>query len=272
VAGAVNCSGNLQCINNTCQLPTVGQGQACGAAAVCNGSLGLQCLSGVCNCSNSQRFAQGRCRLADGQDCTQATDCVSGICTEWLVDVDGDGFGSRESVGGFPSRSICGAPVDANRPPDLVSTSLCGPAKYQPGGPGREDCCDSSGVACSQLLSNAAPSNEAFPGRTAPPHFGQFGTAPADCGFQNNIVFKTTRDFNCDGVVTVVAQPQPSTTVACGAAPANISAEACSARSGYMPEDCAGGGEVGQSCALDASGTCISVGLFSSEPVSVSCI
>jgi hypothetical protein len=271
VTGSVNCSGNLQCINNTCQLPTVGQGQACGAAAVCNGSLGLQCLSGVCNCANTQRFAQGRCRLADGQDCTQATDCASGLCTEWLVDVDGDGFGSRESVGGFPSRSICGAGTDANRPPDFIAVRLCLgsdiPLKYQPGGTGREDCCDSSGVPCSQL--GVVPSSEAFPGRTIAGQFGQLGSSPADCGSQNNIAFKQTLDFNCDGVLQVVAEPQPVSTLPCAAEPANVSAAVCTARTGFPSVSC-GELSTGRVCALSASGLCTQVNAVG--PMAPSCL
>lgn len=59
--GVVNCTGNFRCINNTCQLPVVGQGQACGAAAICDGALGLECRSGVCDCPANRQFANGRC-------------------------------------------------------------------------------------------------------------------------------------------------------------------------------------------------------------------
>ena len=200
--GTVNCSSPLQCINSSCQLPTVGQGQACGAAAVCNGSLGLQCSNGTCNCSSTQRFAQGRCRLADGQDCSQAADCASGECTEWLVDVDGDGFGSLESVGGFPALLKCGPATDANRPPDARGACFGSevPLRYQPRTPGREDCCDSLGVQCGQQ-GVAVQSNEAFPGRATLPS----STRAADCGTQNGITFKETNDLDCNGSVDPVA-------------------------------------------------------------------
>jgi hypothetical protein len=118
--GVVGCAGNFQCINSTCQLPVVDQGQACGAAALCNGNLGPEYLNGVCNYASSERFVDGRCGLADGQACQQAAECANGVCTLWLVDLDGDGFGSLEAVGGQPARRVCGAATDANRPPDHI--------------------------------------------------------------------------------------------------------------------------------------------------------
>ena len=69
---------------------------------------------------------QPLCLLNDGQPCTTAAECVSGQCSKFYADRDGDKFGNPDS-----SISICGAP-DAP-PTGYVVTA--------------GDCCDADGNA-----------------------------------------------------------------------------------------------------------------------------
>jgi hypothetical protein len=249
--GVVGCTGNFQCINSTCQLPVVGQGQACGAAALCNGNLGLECLNGVCNCASNERFVDGRCGLADGQACQQAAECASGVCTLWLVDVDGDGFGSLESVGGQPARRVCGAATEANRPQDHIFVDGCRgndvTLSYSASDRG-VDCCDQ--VLCGQL--GVILSDQAFPGRSSPL------TGAANCAPG---VF--TSDFNCDGEEELVDQRLPF----CAALPNAITAAQCSARSGFAADLVCGLPGARQGCGL-VEGLCAFVaGVASQQPL-----
>src|SRR5207244_12917124 len=111
------------------QLPTVGQGQACGAVANCNTALGLQCIGGTCGCGAGQQFARGQCRVASGQPCpaTGASGCADNNCTEWLVDVDGVGIGaSGDDVGGVLPLFICGDTSLANEPAPFLGPGCFG--------------------------------------------------------------------------------------------------------------------------------------------------
>jgi hypothetical protein len=190
--GAVNCSGNFQCINGICRLPTVGNGQACGAAANCDTTLGLQCIGGVCGCG-ARQFARGECKVANGFTCPPegANGCATPICTDWFVDFDGDGFGRTDT-----RLSRCGDGSAANRPPDFVDNGP-GTCINQGGGfsslhyvTSGGDCCDLN--VCNRLPgANEELSNQFFPGQTVA------GRGNPACG-------ASQFDRNCVGGATIV--------------------------------------------------------------------
>jgi hypothetical protein len=170
---------------------------------------------------------QGDARLRDGAPCTPNgfADCDSGLCTQWMVDADGDGFGSLESVNGHPSLQICGGGSPANRPPPFVGPGCRGgEVEYQYVSDGRADCCDH---ICPGVALDTIPSTQAFPGATVG------GTRGANCAAG---VF--TQDFNCDGDIDVVDQ-LTTFPPACAALPNVISQAECSARTGFtQPHAC----------------------------------
>ena len=170
----------------------------------------------------------GDARLPDGADCpTVTTLCDSGICTEWFADMDGDGFGSLETVGGAPVRSICGGPSEDNRPDPFILTGVCqgGDAEIpyvlrnrSPGiGNGGLDCCDRYSL-CDPSGGTLVASSNAFPGQTV----GSSGLL--GCGTAPNA--GRSRDFNCDG----------NQTAAPGSVDAPLSCE------GRTADDCSQGG------------------------------
>jgi Dickkopf N-terminal cysteine-rich region len=114
-----------------CTTPTT---TGCGAGTYCNASTGscanqladgiacqtsAQCTSGSCcgvcnnpatdnsNCgacgtvcpAGQQMCVAGHCLLDDGQKCSSAGQCVSGVCNNFYVDADGDGYGTGAAVG-----------------------------------------------------------------------------------------------------------------------------------------------------------------------------
>lgn len=200
----------------------------------------------------------GDARVANGDPCPNENRslCDSGGCTEWFVDLDGDGFGSTgERFGGIPSQLRCGNGSPANAPAPFVQVDGCRgndveipyvPRTADP--EGRLDCCDNL-VSCAGI--GTISSAEAFPGRTTPQSsFNAANCAPG--------VF--TLDFNCDGE----PQPfplEPLTTFACDASPANITQAACSARSGFPPDLACGEFSRGQACGL-RDGLCAQVGVL----------
>jgi hypothetical protein len=195
---------------------------------------------------------EGPARLRNGAPCTANgfADCDSNTCTQWLVDADGDGFGSLESVNGHPALLICGDRSAANRPAPHVAAGCRGndiEYQYVSDPQGRADCCDNicPGDALGTVLSTLA-----FPGATVG------GIVGANCAAG---VFN--QDFNCDGNVVVVDQ-LTTFPPACNAMPNAISAAACAARTGFTrPHEC-GVLNTRQLCGLSA-GICQAV---SGEP------
>jgi hypothetical protein len=102
----------------------LGGGTDLSASVVCAGA--RSCVSGA---SPDQPL----CLLNDGEACTSGGDCVSGQCSTFYADADGDKFGNANR-----SINVCG-PADAP-PPSYVTTA--------------GDCCDSDG--------NAHPNQSAF--------------------------------------------------------------------------------------------------------------
>ncbi|MEO8178016.1 MAG: choice-of-anchor D domain-containing protein [Deltaproteobacteria bacterium] len=257
-SGSLATVGTLQSANtNSAEFPLTGNclGQGLAAGASC--ALGVSFAPGAPG-PRSARLrlnaggtvfvevtVSGDARLASGEDCpSNRSLCDSGSCTEWFVDVDGDGFGSTEAVGGHPAKLICGDGSAANRPNPFVFGQGCRGSDvelpYVNDPAGRTDCCDDL-VSCSVsgVPQNFVFSNEFFPGRTEA--IRGFGT----CG----------SDFNCDGTPVAVeqpAEPQP----ACGAMPNAISAGACSLRSGFTVRLECGVPSAPQVCGLLTTGVC----------------
>jgi hypothetical protein len=82
--------------------------------------------AGARSCAPGTTPEQPLCLLIDGQPCSAPTDCLSGQCSTFFADRDGDKFGNPLS-----SISICGAPDAA--PPSYVAVA--------------GDCCDADGNA-----------------------------------------------------------------------------------------------------------------------------
>lgn len=189
---------------------------------------------------------EGPARIRDGRPCSGngITDCDSNMCTEWLVDADGDGFGAPAAVGGFPTVLICGDGSAANRPTPYVLVSPCGGINVElPYVNGRADCCDRFVCPTSGVIAGLVGTNQFFPNRVD-------GIA----GFANCVAGSTasSSDFNCDGRSVVLEQ----TRLACNAMPNAISAAECSARSGFQGPVTCGQSFNKVSCALGATGLC----------------
>lgn len=193
----------------------------------------------------------GDARLRDGSPCdpSRQSDCDANLCTLWLADGDGDGFGSPESTNGHPSVTICGDGSPANRPAPLVVADQCRPGderqyEYAPGG--SPDCCDNP---CDGLVIGSILSSTAFPGAIVG------NTEAANCGPGDE-----TLDFNCNGIEQVVDQVVGGLPPACNAVPNAISAAECSARSGFRIAHECGTTNSRQFCGLNAStGLCTSI-------------
>ncbi len=153
---------------------------------------------------------EGPARLRNGVPCSSngSADCDANRCTEWFVDSDGDGFGSRQAIGGHPALLICGDGSAANRPPPFLFVDGCRgndvELPYVTDPTGRTDCCDNLDSCAASSVNGVFPSREAFPGRTT----GSTGAANCAPG-----IF--TADFNCDGFETPVTADLPPPFVDC---------------------------------------------------------
>jgi hypothetical protein len=113
---------------------------ACNDSGVCCGT-GEQSCGGMCrdvradnrncgmcgrSCGSNEQCNDGNCRLIDGQPCTTGSQCVSGTCTMFFRDADGDTYGGTERAGrctvtdppaGFATRGgdCCDIGTDASR-------------------------------------------------------------------------------------------------------------------------------------------------------------
>jgi hypothetical protein len=130
---AAQCGNGCNALQGTCN-PLRPAGAACSVASQCSTSACVAAedgggLSRCCaNCTAGQVCnAQGQCvsNLAGpGEACARGQDCDNGQCTFWLVDSDGDGFGS-----GIP-RGACGTvrpnvPLQANQTYVLQDGDCC---------------------------------------------------------------------------------------------------------------------------------------------------
>jgi hypothetical protein len=268
-AGGTPCANNLPCTNGTCSLPTVGNTAACGpTVANCNTTLGLQCNGGTCGCGPNRTFARGQCRVSNGQECPSngGAGCADGNCTEWLVDLDGDGWGSfGEAIGGVDSRFICGVASVENEPAPFQGPGCRGgtfevrfvPRNHPDDGdqdPTNNDdldCCDLY-YACGFVgfSPNQSPSSQFFP-RQGEPGSG-FATGPQVT--INGVAVPNScplpQDRNCDGEVVPAAVagstgPSPCTQPRCAeqfnkGQCATASAANCSQQSGSSGSEACG--------------------------------
>ncbi len=210
--GGTPCASNLPCSNGVCQLPTVGNGDACGPNAACDAALGLQCnIAGICDCGGGRQFARGQCRVNSGQSCPAngAAGCVDAVCTEWLVDVDGDGVGSfGEVLGGVDAKVICGDASPANEPAPFPGPGCRGGTfdhRYVPRSAGAGDdidCCDLD-YACGFVgfSPNQIPSTNYNPNVDTPT--SGLGAGPAGTGCT------PAGDYNCDTIVEFAGRVTP---------------------------------------------------------------
>jgi hypothetical protein len=64
-----------------------------------SGSGGSGAAACMPTCDVNHACVGGRCLLADAQQCVSASQCASGVCNPFYVDVDGDGYGTGQPVG-----------------------------------------------------------------------------------------------------------------------------------------------------------------------------
>jgi hypothetical protein len=111
------CAGGYANCSSTCVSLSTNQncgscGSACGANSTCSG---------------------GSCLLVDGQACTSAGQCLSGTCTTFYYDGDGDGYGTPTSSvsrcgtspqAGFSSNSRDCCDIDPNAHPGAAASAV----------------------------------------------------------------------------------------------------------------------------------------------------
>jgi hypothetical protein len=98
------CQTYLQCASGNCT-----NGICCGAGqSGCDGgclNLSTDNVScGMCGnicVSGKETCTSGSCKRNDGQPCTMSAQCVSGVCTLFFVDADGDHYGAGTASAGF---------------------------------------------------------------------------------------------------------------------------------------------------------------------------
>jgi hypothetical protein len=129
-----SCTDNSQCVSGAACVS--GQCTMCstGQTACPNLCVNLQTSSAHCGscsgtgsvCSANQQCSGGQCLLADGQPCSSAGQCLSGVCPQFYLDADGDGYPVQASSKGYCN--ITAAPG----------------VMYMPArSDGKWDCCDS---------------------------------------------------------------------------------------------------------------------------------
>jgi ASPM-SPD-2-Hydin domain-containing protein len=216
----------------------------------------------------------GDARLPDGADCPgMASLCASNLCTEWFVDLDGDGFGSAENVGGVAAKNLCGSADIANQPPPFILEAGCRgvdveiPYVARRSGAGITngglDCCDRF-FRCDLAGTTAVAASNAFPGQTIASAGG------LDCGPSPNA--GAAFDYDCDGDETPSSTSTGRTVVGLfDATPCamNTDAAECTAASGRIaaPEGC--GLFTVQACRFSDAGACTN---FNASQISVSCL
>src|SRR5690606_17711706 len=86
----LQCPGNQVPCSGDCIDPDTEQSH-CGATNYCQGD------DAGDMCGNGEQCVEGACRLPDGSACDVGADCISGICTAFYRDADGDGYGAESS-------------------------------------------------------------------------------------------------------------------------------------------------------------------------------
>lgn len=164
----------------------------CGASDYCEGGdVGQECESGsLC--------LLGMCRAPDGQPCEVGVDCISGVCSPFYLDLDGDGYGAESSgierVCGnappgfnyFPNNLDCCDQADvlshaADANPDFVSGSAALGRTYGADGCAKPFDWNCDGVETREINTTTAPCSSFTTQATCPS--GRFDTAIPNCGF-----------------------------------------------------------------------------------------
>jgi len=104
------CKVGLRCLDGTCVLDNVSEGNACGVWDLC--AQGLSCNSGICRAPVQRRSnigLGGICNLQNGDTCATGLLCIDGTCQSSLI-----------PYGGF-----CGA-GDICEPPYQCINGICG--------------------------------------------------------------------------------------------------------------------------------------------------
>ncbi len=133
--------------------PPCGTGKACTDGLCCNidqancdgtcsdvASDDRNC--GICgrHCGSNERCQNAGCRLVDGQPCAVGSDCVSGICTMFFRDADGDTWGTTQTSGrctiteapaGYATRSGDCCDVAPDEPTRVISAKIHPGAGFQ---------------------------------------------------------------------------------------------------------------------------------------------
>jgi hypothetical protein len=100
IANGGSCADSNQCASGNCtNTLCCASGQtACGATCVSLSSSNANCGSCGRACAAGSTCTGGSCYLVDGQSCTTGAQCLSGVCSTFYVDGDGDHYGTSVSI------------------------------------------------------------------------------------------------------------------------------------------------------------------------------
>jgi hypothetical protein len=143
IANGGSCLNGSQCTSGNCSnnLCCAAGLTGCGSSCV---SLSSNTNCGSCGraCAAGSTCSGGSCYLADGQSCTMGAQCLSGVCSTFYVDYDGDGYGNSASIqrcgttvpSGYADKSGDCCDIDATAYPGSTTTlateDACGSFDY----------------------------------------------------------------------------------------------------------------------------------------------
>jgi hypothetical protein len=122
------CQSNGQCVSGNCSNTTCCAAGQTGCSGACVSLSNNNANCGTCGhgCTGAATCSNGNCLLADGQPCSSASQCLSGVCPQFYLDADGDGYPVQANPKGY---------CNITTPPGVTYL----PARSD----GKWDCCDS---------------------------------------------------------------------------------------------------------------------------------
>jgi hypothetical protein len=144
VANGGSCADSDQCASGNCTntLCCAAGQTGCGTTCVSLSSSNANCGTCARSCAGGSTCSGGSCYLVDGQSCTTGTQCLTGVCSTFYVDGDGDGYGTTAAVQqcgttvptGYANKSGDCCDSDANAHPGqtayFTTADACGSFDY----------------------------------------------------------------------------------------------------------------------------------------------